>query len=81
MSKAAVAVTKVVQDAEKPIERNILAQQIVDIGKSMRALTASGLTRRAVIALVHDLAPSVSKTVIRTVLDGLGELERQFVRP
>lgn len=67
------------QDEQKPVERNVLAQSIVDISKALRSLTSSGLTRRAVIALVHDLAPSVGKSTIRVVLEQLGELERQFV--
>ena len=68
------------QDKEKPIEKNVLAQAILDISRAANRLSSSGLTRRAVIALVHDLVPSVSKTVIRGVLDGLDQLEQEFVR-
>lgn len=70
----------VTQKAEAPVERNVLAQAIVDISSAMKKLTASGLTRNAVIVLVHDRLQCVGKRDIGYVFDALADLERQFCR-
>jgi len=68
---------RVVQDEAQPIERDILAQAIVDISASTKALTASGLNQRAMIVLLHDHT-GIPKRDIALVLDGLGELRKAY---
>jgi len=67
------------QDPEKPVEKNILAQAIVDISDALKRLTASGVTRDAVVVLVKDRV-GMNKGDIRAVLDSLRDLERDFCR-
>ena len=75
----------VVQEEDKPIARNVLAQEIVNISKAFASLRRSGLTRRAITVLVHDLVPAhglkgkPSKTIISDVLVALDRLRREFV--
>ena len=70
---------KVTQDAEKPVERNVLAQSIVDISRAATALTRGGLNHRAIVALIHDgTSPKIGKGTIRIVLSAIRELERDF---
>ncbi len=65
---------------EQPVERNVLAQAIVEISGAMRKLTASGLNRDAVIVLVRDKLNGIGKREIRLVFDALADLEREFCR-
>lgn len=67
----------VVQDAEKPIEKPVLAQAIVDISKAAKALAASGLNRRAIVLLVSHSA-AVPQGTVKAVLDSLESLTRDY---
>lgn len=85
MKKKEVAV--VVQSQEKPIERNVLAQAIVDISKSMKKLLASGLNRDAIIVLVHARVkptftngPKPNRGEIEAVFNALAQLEKDFCK-
>ena len=70
---------KVKQVEEKPVERNVLAQSIVDISRAAVALSRGGLNRRAIVALIHDgTSPRVGKGTIRIVLESIRDLERDF---
>lgn len=73
--------TKVVvrQDPEKPVERNILAQAIVDISRAAKRLADGGLNRDAVIVLLHDRS-GIGKRDIGLVLAHLTQLEKEFCR-
>lgn len=65
-------------DGEVPIE--VIAQSISDIASAMRKIEASRLTRRAVVALIHDRS-RVPKKTIETVLDNLSSLEKAWLKP
>lgn len=76
-----MARTKVIvgQDEKEPVEKTVLATSIVRISTAVEALRASGLNERAIIVLVADKT-KISKGVIETVLDGLGDLRRTYTR-
>jgi len=67
----------VVQDQDQPIEKDILAQAIVDISESAKALTASGLNERAIVVLLHDHT-GIPMGDIKMVLHGIGELRKAY---
>lgn len=69
----------VVQDPEKPVERNILATAIIEVSRAMKNLRCTGLTRDAIVVLVKDRT-GLGKGTIETVIDCLAQLEREFVR-
>lgn len=69
----------VVQEKDKPIEKGILAQAIVDISRAANDLNRGGLNKRAIVALIYDSSkPKVSKRTIRIVLEAIRDLERDF---
>jgi hypothetical protein len=76
MSKRA----KVTQDAETPVEVEVLAQAIVDIGNAAKRLSNSRLNRRAVIVLINDMT-GIGKGTIEVVLNSISELERVYLKP
>lgn len=57
----------IVQDPEHPIERNVLARAIVDIGKAMTVLQRSGLSFEAVAILTHHRMSTSVRIPIRDV--------------
>lgn len=71
--------TKVVQDPEKPIAVEIIAQSIVDISKAMKQISNSSLEERAVVLLIHDLS-GVSMGDIKKVLRASRDLEIMFTK-
>jgi hypothetical protein len=67
------------QEAEKPVEVEVLAQAIVDIAKAAKRLAASSLNRKAVVILLsHETG--LGQGVIRTVLEGISNLEATYLR-
>lgn len=70
---------KVIQNDEKPIEREVLAEAIVRIGDAMKRLNASGLNRRAIIALIND-DTKMGKGTIECVLDSLSTLSSTYCK-
>lgn len=76
-----MAIKKVMvkQEPEKPVEVEVLAQAIVDIGKAAKRLAQSRLNRKAVIVLIaHDTG--LGQGTIRTVLEGMESLESTYLR-
>jgi len=80
-------VVEVVQDAEKPVKREILAESIVRIGEAMKKLLESGLNERAIIVLIHDTVPNpgygrtkISRGEIGQVFDALRVLKARYCR-
>lgn len=67
------------QDAEKPVEVEVLAQAIVDIATAAKRLSRSALNRKAVIILLSH-ATNEPQHRIKAVLDGIEELERTYLR-
>ena len=83
--KLTVAVVK--QDEQKPVERNVLAQAIVDISRSIKKLTSSGLDKSAIITLVaarvkspHKFGKKPGKGDIEAVFNALASLEKDYIR-
>jgi hypothetical protein len=76
-----VATKKVVvkQVPEKPVEVEVLAAAIVEIGKAAKRLAASNLNRKAVIVLLSHQT-GLGQGVIKTVLDGIADLESTYLR-
>lgn len=76
-----MATKKVVvkQDAEKPVEVEVLAQAIVDIANAGKRLAASRLNRKAVIVLLaHDTG--LGQGTVRTVLEGIESLQSTYLK-
>lgn len=67
------------QDPEKPVEKNILAQAIVDIAGAMKKLLASGLNEQAIVTLVAGKT-GFGHGTIRTVMQAMSHLERDYCR-
>lgn len=76
-----MATKKVVvkQDAEKPVEVEVLAQAIVDIANAGKRLASSRLNRKAVIVLLaHDTG--LGQGTVRTVLEGIESLQSTYLK-
>ena len=69
---------KVVQkDGEKPVEKEVLADAILKVSDAMRKLSATGLNRKAIVALVKD-ASGITKKDIEIILDTLVDLKALY---
>ena len=71
----------IVQAPEKPLAHEIIAQGIIDISKSFRAIQDGRLNNRAIALLVHAASSGVSMTDVKAVLAGLDRLEAEFIKP
>ena len=69
--------TKIIQDKDNPIPREVLGQAIITISESIQKLTASGLNRKAIVVLLHD-STRIGKKDIELVLDGLACLKKDY---
>lgn len=67
------------QRPENPIPVEIMAEAVVEIASAMKVLERTRLSRKAVIALVHD-SSGVPKRVIADVLDHLQNLEKNWLK-
>jgi hypothetical protein len=65
------------QDEQKPIPKEVLAKSIVEISAAFRALRASGINRRGIIALVAH-STKLGFGTIDTVLSALEDLRRDY---
>jgi len=72
-----VAVVK--QDPDKPVEQEVLAEAIVRISTGLKKLTASGINRKGIVALLSD-DTKLGKGVIETVIDSLDSLAKTYTR-
>lgn len=77
--KAATKLVKVVQNEEKPVEKEVLAIVIVSISDSVTKLYSSGLNRRAVVALIAD-DTKLGKGTIDAVLNSLLDLRKTYTK-
>lgn len=69
----------VVQDPDKPVATEIMAQAIVDIDKAFKSILNAGLNRNALVVLLyHATAGSVNKTQINHVLDAMDDLRKTY---
>lgn len=62
----------------QPVE--IIEQAIIDIARSMKELSNSRLTRRAIIVLIQA-DTRLNKGEIETVLTSLEQMERTWLKP
>lgn len=71
-------VVTVVQDAEKPVDKAVLAKAIVDLSAAAKRLAAGGLNRKAVVVLLsHDTG--VGQGVIKAVLESMEHLQQTYL--
>lgn len=77
MAKAAKKI-EVVQNKDEPVPAKILAESIRRVADSNRQMRTAGLTRRAIVTLLHD-SSKVSKTEIERILDSLDDLEKNYL--
>lgn len=70
---------KVLKNKEQPESKEVLAEAIIRISESMEELAASGLNRKAIIALIND-DTKLGKGCIETVLDSLTRLKGWYCR-
>jgi hypothetical protein len=63
-----------------PVPAEVLATSIQQIAEGMKALNSTRLTRKALIALIHDQS-KVSKKTIEIVLNNLQNLEHDWLKP
>ena len=79
MEEGVMARIRVKKNADNPETTEVLAEAVVRIGKAAKALHDSGLNEDAIVVLLHDKT-KLSKSAIRTVLDGLRQLEGWYCR-
>ena len=68
-----------IQKSDPPESKVILAEAIVNIGKSAKKLSQSGINEKGVIVLLHD-GTKLPKKTIKLVIDSLKQLERWYCR-
>jgi len=68
---------EVEQDPEQPVVTKVLAQAILDISSAAKKLAASGLNRKAIVALLRD-SSGQPKYVVEQVLDALEQLAEDY---
>lgn len=69
--------TKIIQEESTPVEREVLAQAIVNISKSFDKLLRSGLNKRAVVILIaYDTKLGIGQ--IENVLGSLDRLAQNY---
>jgi hypothetical protein len=84
-----MANVKVVQDPEKTVTVEVLAEAIASIADGLRKLRAGRLNDRALILLIQHAAPTlksyppkyISAKQVQAVLDGIDSLEREYLKP
>ena len=71
---------KIIQDEQKPVEKNILAQAVVRISEAASDLRrSSGLNDRALVLLI-SASSKVGKPDVEAVLRSLENLKRDYCR-
>lgn len=71
--------TKISQNSDEPVSKEVLATAIVNISNSVQKLFSSGLNRSAVVALIKD-DTGIGKGTIETVLDSLSNLRASYCK-
>lgn len=64
---------------DPPVTKEVLATAIENIGAAAKALRASGLNEKGIIALLHD-GTKLPKRDIKAVLEGLRQLQAWYCR-
>lgn len=68
-----------IQDEGTPVEKEALAQAIIDISNSFKKLLKSGLNRKAVVILVASDSQQ-PQYIVSGVLDSLESLAKTYTR-
>lgn len=78
---------KVMQQPDKEVPTEVLAQAIVDIADGIKRLRAGRLNEKALTLLIQHAAPTKNRSgqryglsEISDILDGIESLERTYVR-
>jgi hypothetical protein len=79
IAQKATGPVKVVHPEGKPVPKEILAEAIVRVGESIKALNEGGLNRHAIVVLLVD-ATKLPKRDINLVLDALPRLRSWYCR-
>lgn len=69
----------VVQTLDNRVPAKIIAESIRRIGEGVRAMDHSGLSEKAVVILLSH-ASSQTQAVVRSVLWGLRNLEKEYLK-
>lgn len=83
MTKKTTVVVK--QDETKPVPVEVLAESIKRMAEGVRKLRAGPLNDHALVLLIQHAAPTVdfrqlNRKEIKSVLDGIDNLERTYLR-
>ena len=65
--------------SDPPESVEILAEAIVNIGAASNKLLKTGINKRAIIILIHDMT-KLPKGTIKQVLESLPQLERWYCK-
>ena len=65
------------KDPEVPESDTVLAKAIIKLSSEVGKILASGLNRRAVVVLLHDIT-GVGKPDIRKILEGMEQLKSDY---
>jgi len=79
--KIKVIQEKDVKKAEnETITTEILAKSIQALAIGYKKMLSAGLTKYAVIVLLHGITPSIGKKEIETILDSMEKLQAYYLR-
>lgn len=70
----------VVKNPVQPEPVEVIAESIIAISQAMKTICASRLSRKALVALIHDQS-RIGKRDIEIVLNNLECLERDWLKP
>lgn len=70
---------KVIQEQDKEVPAEVLAEAILTMSKGVKAMNASRLSRAAIVALIKDKS-GLNKSIIETVLNNLDQLELNWLK-
>lgn len=69
----------VIKENQEPQPIEVLESSIVEIAKAMKVINSTRLTRRSLVALLHDNS-KLPKRDIEIVLNNLDQLEELFLK-
>jgi len=68
------------KETGEEVGAEIIAQQIEEISKAMARFEKSRVTRKLLVALIHD-DTKIGKNQIEIILDSFEFLERRYLKP
>lgn len=66
------------QDPEKPIEKHVLARELVLLSGAAQALLKSGVKHHDLVVLLQHRSGGLSQQTIRAVLNAIDELSKTY---